>query len=345
VQFDESALAVTRSTEFLRRTIDIMKRRTVLKFASVFALSALCARSNAQSYPSRPIRFVVPYGAGGGPDVIARLVGRKLGENMGQPVVVDNRPGGAGIIATEHVARSPADGYTILVGDTGPLCINPNLFAKLPYDPVKDFAPVTLSNTAPLFMVVNANQPIQSVAQLIEYARARPGLPFGSTGNGSMHHLGMELFKLMTKVDMTHIPYKGVAQSVPAVLAGDIAVVFAALPSVLPHVKSGKVRLIGVATGTRTKFMPEVPSIAETLPGYSLTLDSGFLAPAGTPNEIVEKLHDEIVKVLGAPDIVQQLMNLGLIPIGSSPQQYAETIRTDLSKFAKLVKESGARVD
>ena len=322
-----------------------LSRHPAASLAFAFALSTLGQACFAQAYPSKPLRFVVPYGAGGGPDVIARVVGRKLAENIGQQVIVDNRPGGGGIIATEHVAKSPADGYTILVGDTGPLGINPNLFPKLPYDPVKDFAPVTIAITSPLFMVANASLPIQSVAQLIEYARAKPGLPFGSTGNGSAHHLGMELFKLMTKVDMTHIPYKGVAQSVPAVLAGDITVVFAALPSVLPHVKTGKLRLLGVATGTRTQFMPDVPSIAETVPGYEITIDVGFLVPAGTPNEIVEKLHAEIVRVLRTPEIVQHLTTLGIIPVGSSPQQYAETIRADLSKFRKLVKESGARVD
>jgi len=299
----------------------------------------------AQAYPAKPLRFVVPYGAGGGPDVIARVVGRALGENIGQPVVVDNRPGGGGVIGTEHVARSPADGYTILVGDTGPLCVNPNLMRKLPYDPLKDFAPVTIAITTPLFMIANAGLPIQTVAQLIEHARAKPGLPYGSTGNGSVHHLSMELFKSMAKVDMTHIPYKGVAQSVPAAIAGDITVVFAALPSVLPHVKTGKVRLLGVATGTRAQFMPEVPSISETLPGYDMSIDTGFLVPAGTPSEIVEKLHAEIVKVLRTPEIAQRLTALGIIPVASSTQQYADTIRADLAKFAKLVKETGARVD
>ena len=320
-------------------------RHSAVTLALAFTLCTFGQACLAQAYPSKPLRFVVPYGAGGGPDVLARVVGRALGENIGQPVVVDNRPGGAGIIATEHVAKSPADGYTILVGDTGPLCINPNLFPKLPYDPVKDFAPVTIAITTPLFMVVNVGVPVQSVAQLIEYARTHPGLPYGSTGNGSVHQLAMELFKLMAKVSMTHIPYKGVAQSVPAVITGDITAVFAALPSVLPHVKSGKVRLIGVATGTRAQFMPDVPSIAETLPGYDISIDTGFLVPAGTPNEIVERLRAEIVKVLGAPDIVQRFSTMGIIPIGNTPQQYAETIRADLAKFGRLVRETGARVD
>ena len=319
--------------------------RPAASLACAVVLYLLGEACFAQAYPSRPLRFVVPYGAGGGPDVIARVVGHKLGENIGQPVIVDNRPGGAGIIGNEHVAKSPADGYTVLVGDTGPLCVNPNLYPKLPYDPLKDFAPVTLAIATPLFMVAGVTLPVNSVAQLIEYARSKPGLPFGSTGNGSVHHLGMELFKLMAKVDMTHIPYKGVAQSVPAAIAGDIAVVFAALPSVLPHVKAGKVRLLGVANGTRTSVMPDVPSIAETLPGYDISIDTGFLVPAGTPNDIVERLHDEIVKVLKTPDIAQRLLTLGIIPVASTPQQYAETIRADLMKFGRLVKASGARAD
>ena len=318
-----------------------------LALAAAFLATALGAalECSAQAYQSRPIRVVVPYGAGGGPDVISRIIGHKLAENIGQPVVIDNRPGGAGIIGTEIVARAPADGYTVLTGDIGPLCINPALYPKLPYDPLKDFAPITLGMASPLFLVSNTKLPFQSIRELIGYAKANPGLPFGSTGNGSVHQLGMDLFQLLAGVKMTHIPYKGVAFSVPVAISGDIAVVFAALPSVRPHLNTGKLRILGVADGKRTPIMPDVPAIDEDLPGYEIKIDTGFLLPAGTPREIVNKLNSDIRTILALPDISQQLTTLGLNPIGGTPEQYTERIKTDIQKFAKLVKDSGAKVD
>ncbi len=312
-------------------------------FAALFAGITDCA---AQDYPTRPIRFFVPYGASGGPDVLARVIGRKLAENIGQPVVVDNRPGAGGIIGTDIVAKAAPDGYTVLVGDTGPLCINPTLYQKLPYDAIKDFAPVTLAVSTPVYLVGHAGLPFQNVRQLIDYAKANPGLPYGSTGVGSVHHLGMQLFASMAGVTMNHIPYKGVAQSIPAVISGDIAAVIAALPSVMPHVGTGKVRLLAVAGAKRTSNMPDVPTVAEGgLAGYDIKIDVGFLVPAGTPRAIIDKLNSEIVKVLNTPEIAQQLAKIGIDPVGGTPEQYADTIRADMQKFGKLVKDSGARVD
>ena len=310
--------------------------------APFFVFSLECA---AQSYPSRTIRFVVPYGSGGGPDVVARVIGRKLSESVGQPVVVDNRPGGAGIIATEFVVRSVADGYTVLIGDTGVLAINPALYPKLPYDPLRDLAPVTLAMASPLFLVSNPKLPFQNVRELVEYAKSNPGVTFGSTGNASAHHLGMELFQLLAGVKMTHIPYKGVAFSVPAVISGDIAVVFAALPSVRPHLSTGKLRILGVADAKRTPIMPDVPAISEGLPGYEMKVEVGFLVPAGTPREAINKLSTEIRAVLATPDVAQHLTMLGINPLGTTPEQYTETMRADIQKFAKLVKDSGAKID
>jgi tripartite-type tricarboxylate transporter receptor subunit TctC len=310
------------------------------------ALLALASQCAAQGFPSRPIRFVVPFGTGGSPDVIARVIGKKLGENLGQQVVVDNRPGASGIIAAELVARAAPDGHTLFVCSIHHLAINPALFAKLPYDPIRDFAPVTLAVTTPLFLTASAALPVGSVMELVGYAKSNPGLPFGSSGNGSQHHLGMELFKLMTGVDMTHIPYKGVAQSVPAILSGDIALMLVALPSVLPHVKTGKVRLLAVAEAKRSPLMPDVPTIAEAgVPGYEISPEIGFVAPSGTPKDVIAKLNREIVKVLTTPEIVQQLVPLGIEPVGSTPEHYAETIRRNREKYGKLVKLSGARVD
>ena len=327
-------------------TFPMVIRDLLLTFSIVGALLANVSECASQDFPSRPIRIVVPYGASGGPDVLARIIARKLSENIGQPVVVDNRPGAGGIIGTELVAKAPADGYTLLVGDTGPLAVNPALYQKLPYDPLKDFAPVTLAVSTPLYLVGNASMPFQSVKQLIDYAKANPGMPYGSTGIGSMHHLGMQLFASMAGVTMNHIPYKGVAQSIPAVIAGDIAVVLAALPSVMPHVNTGKIRLLAVAGAKRTPNMPDVPTVAEAgLPDYDIKINVGFLVPAGTPRTIVEKLNSEIIKVLATPEIAQQLVKIGIDPVGGSPDQYAETIRSEMLKFGKLVKDSGARVE
>ncbi len=322
------------------------KRFTVVLAAVLCGLFSIAPECAAQGFPSRSIRLVVPYGAGGSPDVLARVLGQRLGENIGQQVVVDNRPGAGGIIAAEIVAKSPADGYTLFIADTGHVAINPSLYPKLPYDPLRDFTPVTLAVSTPLFMAVNAALHIDTVKQLIDYARAKPGVLYGSSGNGSSHHLGIELFRLLTGVNLVHVPYKGVAQSVPAVITGDVAVIFAALPSLAPHVKTGKIRLIAVGTAKRTPIMPDVPTIAESgAPGFEIDADIGFLAPIGTSREVVAKLNAEIVRVLGTPDITQRLAGLGIETVGTSPEQYADAIRAKILKYGKLVKDSGARVD
>ena len=317
-----------------------------MTIAAVAVVLGGVGHTSAQMFPSKTIHFVVPYGSGGSPDVMSRVLAQKLSENIGQPVVVDNRPGAGGIIAAEAVAKAAADGYTLFIADTGHVAINPSLYAKLPYDPIKDFTPVTLAVTTPLFLAATATLPIQTVKQLIDYANSKPGLPYGSSGNGSPHHLGVELFKLLTGVKMTHVPYKGVAQSVPALVAGDVAVLFAALPSLSPHVRSGKVRLLAVGTAARTPLMPEVPTLAESgAPGFEIDADIGFLAPAGTPREVVQKLNSEILKVLHAPDVKQRLAGLGIDVAGSSPERYAEAIRAKIQRYGKLVKDAGARVD
>lgn len=317
-----------------------------MTIAAVAAVLTGVGQTSAQTFPSKAIHFVVPYGSGGSPDVMSRVLAQKLSENVGQPVVVDNRPGAGGIIAAEAVMKSAADGYTLFIADTGHVAINPSLYAKLPYDPIKDFTPVMLAVTTPLFLAATATLPIQTVKQLIDYAKSKPGLPYGSSGNGSPHHLGLELFKLLTGVKMTHVPYKGVAQSVPALVAGDVAVLFAAIPSLSPHVRSGKVRLLAVGTAARTPLMPEVPTLAESgAPGFEIDADIGFLAPAGTPREVVQKLNAEILKVLHAPEIKQRLAGLGIDVAGSSPERYGEAIRAKIQRYGKLVKDAGARVD
>ena len=321
-------------------------RIVTMTIAAVAAVLAGAGQAPAQTFPAKAIHFVVPYGSGGSPDVLSRVIAQKLSENVGQPVVVDNRPGAGGIIAAEVVAKAAPDGYTLFIADTGHVAINPSLYAKLPYDPIRDFSPVTLAVSTPLFLAATATLPIQTVKQLIDYAKSKPGLPYGSSGNGSPHHLGVELFKLLTGVSMTHVPYKGVAQSVPALVAGDIAVLFAALPSLAPHVKSGKVRLLAVGTAKRTPIMPEVPTLAESgAPGFEIDADIGFLAPAGTAQEVVLKLNSEILKVIHTPEVKQRLAGLGIDVMGTTPEQYAEAIRAKIQKYGKLVKDAGARVD
>ncbi|OFZ97853.1 MAG: hypothetical protein A3H35_06755 [Betaproteobacteria bacterium RIFCSPLOWO2_02_FULL_62_17] len=312
----------------------------------VCTLPAITAQCLAQGFPSRAIRVVVPIGTGGTMDLASRVIGKMLGENVGQPVVIDNRAGAGGIIGTELVARAPADGYTLLLAGTPQLAINPALYAKLPYDPIKDFAYITLAVTGPLFLTVNAALPVHSVKDLIAYARSNPGLPYGSAGNGNVHHLGMELFKMLAGVQMTHIPYKGASPMVPAIISGDIKAMFIALPAVSPFVKTGKLRMLAVSEAKRSPRMPDVPTVAEAgVPGYEITTEMGFVAPAGTPRDVVEKLNREIIKVLRTPEIAQQLVPLAIDPVGSTPEQYAETIGPNIEKYRKLVMISGARVD
>lgn len=320
--------------------------RAVEVVTFVGALLLIAAECIAQNFPSKPIHFVVPYGAGGSPDVMARVIARMLARNVAQPVVVDNRPGAGGIIAAEFVAKAAADGYTLFIADTGHVAINPSLYPKLPYDPLRDFTPVTMAASGPYYMAVNAGLPVHSVKELIAYAKANPGLPYGSSGNGSAHHLGMELFRLLAGVSMTHVPFKGVAQSVPAVVSGDVAVILAGLPSLAPHAKAGKVRIIGFTKAKRAAVMPDTPTIAEAgVPGYELDTGMGFLAPAGTPAEVIAKLNSELVKVLRVPETAQQLVALGIDPIGSSPQEYGEKMRAWIQKYSKLVRDVGAKVD
>lgn len=319
---------------------------TVAAVALIGGLLAVVPDCAAQGFPSKSIRLVVPYGAGGGPDVLARVIGQKLSENVGQPVVVDNRPGAGGILAAQAVMNAPADGYTLFVADTGHVAINPGVYPKLPYDPIRDFTPVCLVVSTPFFLAVNASLPIHSVKELVDYAKANPGLPYGSSGNGSLHHLGMELLKSMAGIGLNHVPYKGVAQSVPALITGEVAVIMAALPSLAPHVKSGKIRLIGVGTPQRANIMPEVPTIAESgVAGYELQAEAGFLAPAGTPREVVVKLNAEVIKALRQPDVVARLASQGVEVIGTTSEQYGESIRARMQKFGKLVKEVGVHVD
>jgi tripartite-type tricarboxylate transporter receptor subunit TctC len=316
--------------------------------AAVFAALGLAGVSaGAQEYPSRPIKLVVPFAAGGGSDIVARTVAQKLAESLGQPVVVENKPGAGGNIGTDQVAKAPPDGYTIVMGVFGPIAVNPSLFSKLPYDPIRDFEPITQAVTVTNMLAVHPSVPASTVAELIEYGRKNPGkLASATGGTGTAGHMASELFKSMTKLDMAVIPYKGAAPAVNDVLGGQVPMTFEALLSTLPHVKAGKLKAIAVTTSTRSSLLPNVPTIAEAgLKGYDANNWYGFLAPAHTPKPVIDKLNREMVKVLALPDVKEKLAGVGAEPVGNSPQEFAAVIRADVAKWKRIVQETGAKAE
>jgi tripartite-type tricarboxylate transporter receptor subunit TctC len=307
-----------------------------------------CAAVAAQGYPSKPIRLVVPYPPGGPLDIMARAIGQKLTEAWSQPVVVDNRAGAGGNIGADLVAKSPADGYTLLMGAVATHAINPTLYGKIPYDPVKDFSPVALVAQVPNILVVNPSVPAKNVKELIELARARPGtLNFGSGSTGSTGHLAGELFNTMAGVKMVHIPYKGGAPAMADLLAGQVQLMFDNLANALPNVKAGRLRALAVTTRARSPAVPDLPTIAESgLPGFDLTTWFGVMVPDGTPPEIVTKLNAEIVRALNAKDMRERLEKMGAeVPSQNTPEHFAAFIRSEAAKYAKVVKDSGAKVE
>jgi tripartite-type tricarboxylate transporter receptor subunit TctC len=275
------------------------------------------------------------------------VIGQKFSEAWGQPVVVDNRPGAGGNIGAEIVAKSPPDGYTLVTGSIGTHAVNVSLFSKLPYDPIRDFAPVSLIMEAEGLLVVHPSVPARSVKDLIALARSRPGqLSYASAGHGTAAHLAGELFKSMAKVDMVHVPYKGNVPAITDLIAGQTSLLFATMPTVLPQVQAGRLRALAVTSSARSPAAPQLPTIAEAaLPGYSVTNWIGIFAPAGTPREVVLKLNGEIVRTMQAPDIQKRLLNEGAKFTPWSPDQFASFVNAELAKWAKVVKEAGIRVD
>jgi tripartite-type tricarboxylate transporter receptor subunit TctC len=312
------------------------------------ALVATAGTGRAQpGYPSKPVKIIVGSTPGGGPDIMARAIGQKLTEALGQPVIIDNRPGAAGIIGSEIAAKSPPDGYTLMMANAGSHAVNVSLYPKLGYDPVRDFAPVSLVSTAPNVLIVHPTLPAKNVKELIALARLRPGeLSFGSGGNGSTAHLSGELFRTLAGLNLVHVPFRGAPAAVLGVISGQVALALPNLPPALPAMKSGKARALGVTTLARSAAAPDVPTIAESgLPGYEATAWYGVLAPVGTPREIVSKLNAEIVKSLRTDDMKQRIMLDGGDAVGSTPEAFATVIRNDIAKWAKVVKLSGAKVD
>jgi tripartite-type tricarboxylate transporter receptor subunit TctC len=320
----------------------------LLAACSVSACAAAgIAPVNASPYPNKPIRLIVPSTPGGAPDIMARAVGQKLSESLGQPVVVDNRSGAGGIIGSEAVAKAAADGYTLIMANAGSHAVNASLYSKLPYDPINDFAPVALVSSAPNILIVHPSLPVNSVKALIGLARAKPGqLEFGSGGNGSTAHLSGEMFKMMANVAIVHVPYKGAPAAVIGVMSGQVTMAFPNIPPALPQVRAGKLKALAVTTAKRSTAVPELPTVAESgLPGYEATAWFGVLAPAGTPRAIIARLNSAVVAAVHAPDMRQRLLLEGAEALGSSPEDFAKVIKDDIAKWAKVVKVSGARVD
>jgi tripartite-type tricarboxylate transporter receptor subunit TctC len=315
--------------------------------ACAAALLIVAADGRAETYPSKPIRLVVPYPPGSGTDIVARLLGQKLTESWSQQVVVDNRPGAGAIIGAEAAAKAPADGYTLLMGDVGPLTINPALYAKLPYDPAKDFAPVSQVAFLPFVLVVHPSVQANSVSELVALAKAKSGeLNYASVGNGSAVHLATELFKTEAGIDIVHVPYKGSAPALADLIGGRVSMMFVNVLSALPYVQSGQLRAVGIAMAQRSAALPQLPTIAEAdMPGFVAGAWFGILVPAGTPPAIIGKLNAEIVRILRLPDVIDRLASQGAEPIGDTPEQFAGNIQRETAKWAKVVKDSGAQID
>ena len=301
----------------------------------------------AQTYPAKPIRLIVPYPPGGGTDIFARILGVRLGEALGQQVVIDNRAGAAGVLGADAAAKAPPDGYTLVVGQASNLAINPHLMSKLPYDPVKDFAPITLIATSPSLLVVHPSLPVRSVKDLVALAKARPGsINYASAGNGSPGHLAAEYFKKVTKTDIVHIPYKGATPAMLDVIAGQASLYFTSPVAAQPYVQSGRLRQIAVTSAKRFPPLPDVPSIAES--GYrdfDMTSWWGLLAPAGVPKEIIARLHTDAVKALNSTEMKERLASQGAVVVTDTPEQFAAYIKSEIANWGRIVAVSGARMD
>jgi len=308
---------------------------------ALFAALALAGNGLAQNYPEKPIRVIV----GPGPDALARVIGQKLTETWGQPVIIDQRGGGGGTISAEAVARAAPDGYTLLLA-TGTHTINPSMY-KVSYDMVRDFAPVTLLASTPFILAVHPSVPANSVGELIGLAKSKPGaLNYGSGGSGTPPHLATELFKTTAGIDMVHVPYKTVAAAITDLVSGRLQVMFTVGPAGLPQIRVGRIRGLAVSTAKRSAFTPELPTVAESgLPGFNVFGWNGLLAPAGTPAPVIAKLHGAIVKALQIPEVRERIAGFGFEPVGDTPEEFGEFVKADIARWAKVAKESGARVD
>ena len=318
-----------------------------LRIAAAFLLATLVAGAQAQNYPTRPIRFIVPIAAGGGADLVARVIAERLSRNLGQQVVVENRAGGGTVIGAELVARSPADGYTWLLGTATSHAINASLVKKLPYDPVKDFAPIALVAVLPQIIVIHPALPAANLTDFIALAKKRPGeILFGSPGNGSNNQLGAEMLNIVAGIKTLHVPYKGAGPAITDLLAGHLQFMFTTIPPALPQVKAGRLRALAVAGAKRSALLPELPTTAEQgARGVEAASWNGILLPAGAPRDIITRLHAEIGVVMKQPEVIERLAGAGVEVAMMSPEEFAAYIESETARYAKVVKSSGARVD
>ncbi|MGL4231111.1 MAG: tripartite tricarboxylate transporter substrate binding protein, partial [Casimicrobium sp.] len=309
--------------------------------------ASLSVAAYAQSaFPNKPVKIIVPSAPGDGSDIMARLIAQKLQERWGQPVTVENRPGAGGVVGTEAAAKSAADGYTVIVGNAGSHAINQALYPKLPYDVTRDFAAVTMLVSAPNAFVVNPNVPAKTVAEFIALAKKEPNkFSFASGGNGSSAHLNGEMLKMMAGIDMQHIPYKGASPAITDVMGGQAQLMIGNLPPMLPHIKSGKLRLLAVTTPKKFAAVPDAPPMAETVAGFESLAWFGVFAPSATPKDIIAKWHTDTVAVLAMPDVKEKIVQLGFDVVGNTPDQYATIVKSDIAKWTKVVKASGAKPD
>lgn len=322
-----------------------MHRRLLLKLMTGVVPLVMASTAFAQNYPGKPIQLVVPFPAGGAIDLIARTLAQKLNEEWGQPVVVDNRAGASGIIGSQHVARAAPDGYTLLMASTTTHGINPSIYPKLPYDAIKDFAPISLLAVSPHVLVVNPGMPVNNLGEFIRYAKSRPGLSFGSAGIGSPHHLAGEILKTKAQIDLLHIPYKGSTPAMLAVMSGEVSFMSADITSVLPQIQGGKLKAIAIAAPRRIPGL-NVPTYAESgMSGFEVTAWFALFAPGGTPKDVVAKLHGGVIKALGTKDMKDRLASLAAVPIGSTPDELTAHVKSENIRWAAAVKSSGATAE
>jgi len=311
------------------------------------ALAQATATGSAQAWPSRPIRFIVPFPPGGGTDVNARMIAPRLAAALGQQVVVENRTGAGGMVGTEFVAKSAPDGYTMVIATIGPIAINQSLYSRMTYDPAKDLAPVTITGEVPNGLVVHPALPAKSLKELITLAKQRPReLNYGSSGAGAGDHLAAEMLNVIAGIRMTHVPYKGGPPAMVDLMAGNIQLIFATLATGMPYIRAGRVRTLAVASAQRYAILPDVPTVAEAgVPGYAINNWAGVFVAAGTPRAIIERLNSEIVKALGAPEVRQKLLEMGLVAGTNTPEQFASYIQSETVKWAKVVKDANIKID
>jgi tripartite-type tricarboxylate transporter receptor subunit TctC len=313
----------------------------------LIALCLVAAQAAAQSYPAKPVRLIVPYPPGGGNDTLGRIFAAKLGERMGQPFVVENRPGAGAMIGTEAAARSAPDGYTILLSSIATHALSPNLYTRVPYHPVKDFAPITLLGIAPTVLVINPDVPAKSVQELITLAKSKPGaLAYASGGNGTPPHINAEVFKSVAGVDLLHVAYKGGGPALTDLIAGRVQVMLDTAASAMPHVRAGKLRALALSAPKRSAEYPDLPTFAEAgLPAYDTNAWYSMHAPAGTPPEVVRRLNGELVAILKDPDILARFRQLSTEPVGSSPEEFAAFVSAELEKYARVIKAAGIKLE